>query len=192
MKRTHQLALGALACAASATSLAHTGHGTDSFQTGLVHPLAADHLLVIVAVGIWSAAVFGAERRVFGAIVFMAALLAGATAGLGAPAGGWLEPAVAASVAVFGALLLAPTALPRAAALCIVALAAALHGFAHGAELPSGASFAAYAAGFLATTAGALVLGVALGHLMLRAQRYVWALAAALLGSVSLFLLTFA
>ena len=48
----------ALALAAG-TAAAHTGHGTESLFEGLAHPLGLDHLLAMVAVGVWSAAASG-------------------------------------------------------------------------------------------------------------------------------------
>ena len=46
------LSLLALLGAASAAS-AHTGHGTHSLMEGLAHPFGADHLLAMLAVGLY-------------------------------------------------------------------------------------------------------------------------------------------
>jgi hydrogenase/urease accessory protein HupE len=39
---------------------AHTGHGTSGISEGLAHPFGADHLLAMVAVGIWSFSAYAA------------------------------------------------------------------------------------------------------------------------------------
>ena len=41
------------ACALSTGASAHTGHGTESFMEGLAHPFGLDHLLVMLAVGVY-------------------------------------------------------------------------------------------------------------------------------------------
>ena len=63
--------LGLLACAGAAQ--AHTGHGTSSLFEGLVHPLGADHLLAMLAVGLWSATTLPAGKVWQGPATFMLA-----------------------------------------------------------------------------------------------------------------------
>jgi len=192
MKPLSRLVVAVSGWGAATAACAHTGHATDSLFAGLAHPLAADHLLVMVAVGIWSAAALPAGRRAFGPLIFMTGLLAGAIAGLTATAGPLLEFGVAASVAAFAALVLALRALPVPLALAIVVAAAGLHGLAHGAELPAAGAFAAYAAGFTAATAVLHALGLALGGAMLQARRWVWGAVAAALGTSAMVLLALA
>jgi len=73
----------------------------------------------------------------------------------------------------------------------LVALAASLHGLAHGAETPE-TGFAAYAAGFLATTAFLHIGGVAIGAAIRRtlAEKTPWVMAGlgTLFGSAGLYL----
>ena len=64
-----------------------------------------------------------------------------------------MEPGILASVIVLGLLVLAAARLPVALGAALVAVFALLHGHAHGAELPSGAAAATYAAGFALATA---------------------------------------
>lgn len=157
------LALGAAAVGAQA----HTGHGTESFSLGLVHPLGADHLLAMLAVGLWSVFALPARQAWMGPASFLLALVAGAALGASGVAMPGLEQLIAASVVVLGLMLVqAPRRLPVAVGLGLVALVASLHGLAHGAEAPLSGSFAGYAAGFLLATAvlhgGGVALGLAL------------------------------
>lgn len=162
------MALGLL-LAAAGTASAHPGHlGGDSsapagILAGFVHPLGLDHLLAMLAVGVWSATALPAARRLQGPMAFMAAMVAGAALGRGLAAPGVVEPALALSVVVFGGLIALPRLLPAASGLALVVLAGGLHGLAHGAELPPGGGFAGYAFGFLATTALLHAAGLALG-----------------------------
>ncbi|NDY89814.1 HupE/UreJ family protein [Ideonella livida] len=182
------LILAALLGAAASAS-AHTGHGTHSLFEGLAHPLGLDHLLAMVAVGVWSAAALQGARRWLGPAAFLAAMTLGAAAGaagLGLPG---TEGAIALSVAALGALLLAGARLPTAAGLGVVAVAATFHGLAHGAELPAGGTFAAYALGFGVTTTALHVAGLGLGRALRQAQAWVWRTAAGALTAVGLLLL---
>lgn len=153
-------ALGLLAGLAQA----HTGHDTSGISEGLAHPLGADHLLAMVAVGLWSVSVLPANKAWWGPATFMLSLVASAAlgaAGFGVP---FLEQMTSLSVVLFGAMLvLSRQKMPVTLGLGLVALAAALHGLAHGAETPQ-TGFATYAAGFLATTAFLHFGGVSIGQ----------------------------
>ncbi len=185
--------LGLLACAGAAQ--AHTGHDTSSLFEGLVHPLGADHLLAMLAVGLWSATTLPAGKVWQGPATFMLALVASATLGAAGLSVPFLEPLIAASVVLFGALLVAGVVgrlqMPVAAGLGLVAVAASLHGLAHGAESPA-SGFAAYAIGFLVTTTVLHATGVAAGLGIRRtlARQSTWVLAAtgSLLGGAGLYL----
>ena len=171
MKR---LALVTAAALAAAPALAHTGHGTNTLLAGLVHPLGPDHLLAMLAVGLWSAAALPRSRQLAGPALFVAALLAGAAAGRAGTAAAWVEPAIAASVALLGVMLALARRLPAAAGLPLVALAGVLHGLAHGAEQPAGGGFAVYAAGFVAATALLHGIGWAAAPRLLALPAVVW------------------
>lgn len=158
---------------------AHPGHDTLSLVDGLTHPFTGlDHLLAMVAVGLWSAATLPASRRLAGPAVFLVMLLVGAALpqfGMVLPG---LEAGVAISVVALGALMFAacPAApiLPVPAGLAIVGLAALLHGMAHGAELNPGQSFAGYAAGFMAASAVLHGAGLAVGDWLHAGRRWAW------------------
>lgn len=180
--------------ALSPLALAHPGHGALGLLDGLAHPLGADHLLAMVAVGLWAAAALPAGRRLAAPAAFMASLLAGAAAGAAGLSLALVEPAIAASVLLLATMLALPGRIASGPGLLLVALAGSLHGLAHGAELPAGASFAAYAAGFLGSTALLHGLGLMAGQALLAWQRsaarlLAWRLTAASLALAGLALL---
>lgn len=172
---------------------AHTGHGTSGISEGLAHPLGADHLLAMVAVGLWSITALPANKAWWGPATFMMSLIVSAAlgaAGFGLP---HLEQMVSLSVVLFGAMLvLSRQNMPVALGLGLVTLAASLHGLAHGGETPA-TGFATYAAGFLATSAALHFGGVSIG-LGIRsylAEKSAWVMAGlgTLFGSAGLYLL---
>lgn len=142
---------------------AHTGHGTDSLMEGLLHPFGPDHLLAMVAVGVWSVSALPVQRAWWGPLTFMLALVLSAVlgaSGIGLP---FLEHAIALSVSVFGLMLMmAARPMPPMVGLGLIAVAASLHGLAHGAETPE-TGFMGYAVGFLLTTAVLHLGGVGVG-----------------------------
>lgn len=171
------------------TASAHTGHGSESLFQGLAHPLGLDHLLAMVAVGVWSAAAFDGARRWIAPLTFLGAMSVAALlaiAGLSLP---FVEHGLALSVAMFGAMLAFAKRVPATPGLALVAAAAALHGMAHGAELPAGASVAGYALGFLATTAALHAGGVGLGVALRERGAWIWRSSGALLGLAGIVLL---
>jgi urease accessory protein len=130
---------------------------------GLVHPFGADHLLAMLAVGVWSVSALPANKVWQGPASFMLALVVSAVLGASGFTLPYLEHAIALSVALFGSMLiLAAKPMPKAYGLGLIAVAASLHGLAHGAETPE-TGFIGYAAGFLLTTAALHMSGVGIG-----------------------------
>jgi len=147
-----------------APAFAHTGaHTGGSFFSGLLHPLSGlDHLLVMLAVGVW--AVLAMRRYVWQpAALFIGCLAVGAWLGMRGVSLPGTEAGIAASVLVMGLLLMAWTRIAALPGLALIAVFALLHGHAHGLEMPSGSAPWVYAAGFVTTTAGLHLAGVALG-----------------------------
>ena len=165
MRRTLKSTLFLIAAASlCGAAQAHTGHGTHSLMQGLTHPLGADHMLAMLAVGVWSVSALPTHKAWQGPATFMLALLLGAVLGAVGLTLPYLEHAIALSVTLFGAMLvLGPQAMPKRLGLTLIALAAALHGLAHGAETPA-SGFAAYAIGFVLTTGALHGAGLALGQ----------------------------
>ena len=162
-KYIRRLSAAALLAGLASAAQAHTGHDTHSLMQGLSHPFGLDHLLAMVAVGVWSVSALPEGKTWQGPAAFLLALMVSATLGAAGLTVPYLEHAVALSVALFGAMLLASrTPMPAALGLAMVAAAASLHGLAHGAETPA-TGFAGYAIGFLLTTSALHIGGVGLG-----------------------------
>lgn len=164
---------------------AHPGHGAASLQAGLLHPLTgADHLLAMLAVGVWSSAALRAGRVVVGPLVFVAALAAGTGLALQGVSLGAVEAGVAASIVLLAALLLAGRRARVPVGLAAIATAGLLHGHAHGSELVAGQSAAGWAAGFMLASAALHLVGVGLGLRLRECSTHAWnALAASLAAS---------
>jgi urease accessory protein len=168
-------------CMASAQ--AHTGHGTEGFAAGLAHPfMGLDHLLAMVAVGIWSTALLPGAWRLAGPAVFVTLLLVGALVAMTGVAMPQVESGIAVSVVVLGGMLVMARRVGIATGLALVALAALFHGYAHGAELVAGHSFAAYATGFMLGSVVLHGLGLGAGAALQRLPVWVSRLVAALMG----------
>lgn len=144
-------------------ALAHAGHDSGTLLSGVLHPLGgADHVLAMVAVGVLAAQIGGRALWAL-PLGFVSAMLVGGligAAGLGYPA---VEPMILASILLFGALVALALRPPLAALLGLVALFGAAHGWAHGAEGPSGA-LAPYALGFASATTALHLAGIGLGR----------------------------
>lgn len=157
--------MSAAALAAMAgPALAHTGHGTSGFAAGLAHPvLGPDHLLAMLAVGLWAA--LAAPRLAWVAPAgFLAGMLIGGLAGFAGFAPPGVEASIVGSVVVFGALALFRAQVAPVLAFAVAGLFGAAHGLAHGVELPAGLGWGGYVAGFLIATAALHAVG-ALGGL---------------------------
>lgn len=150
---------------------AHTGvdaahhHG---FMAGFLHPFTGiDHLVAMLAVGVWSALV--ARRWWLPPLSFAALLLLGAglaAAGVQVPA---VEPVVAASLLALGLLVALRTQWSVAGMAALVGGFALFHGLAHGSELSGGSALA----GMVLATALLHAAGVGIGW-QLRARSAWW------------------
>ncbi|WP_236589777.1 HupE/UreJ family protein [Ramlibacter aurantiacus] len=139
--------------------------GERGLVSGLLHPVQGlDHLLAMVAVGIWGA-FLGAPLIWALPVVFPLLMVVGALLGMAGVPLPSVEAGIALSVALLGLAIVAAWRAPTAAALALVAAFGVLHGHAHGTELPEAASPAAYAAGFVIATGLLHLLGIALGQI---------------------------
>jgi urease accessory protein len=164
---------------ASSAAFAHPGHDVSGLAAGLMHPFSGlDHLLAMVAVGLWAAQ--GGGRKVWLLpATFMAMLAIGAGFAMQWQALPPVEAGIAASVLALGLLVALSLQLPAVLSVAITAPFGLLHGYAHGLELPGSAAPAEYALGFLAATATLHLSGIAVGI----ATRRRYALLSRLLGS---------
>ncbi|PWC91443.1 hypothetical protein TSH100_00745 [Azospirillum sp. TSH100] len=143
---------------------AHPGHAGDAmFLQGLLHPLTGiDHLLTMLAVGVWAAQNGGRAIWLL-PTAFIAMLSSGAVlgmAGIELPA---VEAGTAASIVVLGLLVLLNKRVPVAAATILVGAFAVLHGHAHGTEMPQTADPLFYGLGFVLSTVMLHGIGIAIG-----------------------------
>ena len=150
---------------------AHTGHDHgEGFVSGFLHPLTgADHLLAMVAVGLWASQLGGRALWLVPAafVAVMAAAGGFGFAGLIPPG---IEVAILASLVVIGGAVALALRLPTVAAMVVVGAFAAAHGLAHGAELPEAAGALGYMLGFMLATAALHGIGIEIG--LLSARRF--------------------
>ena len=151
------------------TAFAHVEGGQAAgFFTGLGHPWSGlDHVLAMVAVGIWGAQL-GTPAIWLLPIAFPLMMTMGAMLGLlGIPIPG-VEIGIAASAVFLGTMILGEVRPKIAVAMVLVGVFAIFHGHAHGTELPAGQSGLLYSMGFVIGTgclhAVGIVLGLAYSH----------------------------
>jgi len=155
---------GLLGFIASGAASAHIGaHPEGGLATGLAHPfMGLDHLLAMVAVGMWAAQRGGRYLLLLPA-TFVATMAAGAVAGtFGLPLP-QVEGMVALSVLVLGLLVALALNTRWVWPVSLVALFALFHGHAHGTEMPEFSAPWLYFAGFTIATAALHAIGVAAG-----------------------------
>jgi urease accessory protein len=139
---------------ASTAAMAHSGAGahTHGFVAGFAHPFTGlDHLLAMLAVGLWSVRQSNARWL---PCVFIGMVMVGMASGAAGLAIPGLETGIAATVVLMGVLIAVAARLPAAVGALMVGAFALLHGNAHGHELPQAAS----AVGLLLAS-GLLVFG---------------------------------
>ena len=166
------LPLGLLAMLA-ATCHAHPGHAHEigGIGWGLAHPFTGlDHLLAALAAGMLAVV----WRRVSVAAVFLTAGVLGGFAGAKMGAFIGMEPLLAMSVLAFGLGLAFHKRVPQSAALALVAMGAAAHGWAHGSE----ASGVTGITGIFLGTVAIVALGAVGALVVRRAPRVITSLGA--------------
>lgn len=147
-----------------ALAFAHPGHDHAGVMSGLAHPLfGLDHLLAMLAVGLWAAQQQGTARWAL-PLTFVATMLYGGLLGFAGIEMPLMETGIAGSVLALGLLVALAVRPPVAIAAGLTALFAASHGVAHGLELPALSSPWGYAAGFVAATAALHAAGYAVAR----------------------------
>jgi urease accessory protein len=145
-------------------ALAHTTPGqAQGFVTGFLHPLSGlDHVLAMVAVGIWGAQLKRPAIWIL-PVAFPLVMSFGGLLGIrGVPLPG-VEIGVAASAVVLGIVIAVELRPPLWVAAMIVSAFAIFHGHAHGTELPKAAAPLTYALGFVLATGLLHLSGILIG-----------------------------
>ena len=166
IKRCLQGAVVALNLLTVSVAQAHTvaSDGT-ALLAGFSHPLLGwDHLLAVLAIGLWSVQ----QNRYFVwrlPLVFLGMVTVGAVfAGTGLALPG-MEPGIAGSLLVLGLLIAFSVRLPTSFSAGMVGLFALIHGLSHVAEVRPEAAAMTYGLGFVLATSVLQVFGVRLGQL---------------------------
>lgn len=150
----------------STTAFGHPGHEHASgFMAGVAHPfMGVDHLLAMVALGLW-AALWKGRSMLIAPTIFLTSMLIGALFALNGGNLPFVEHGIALSVLVMGLLVaIVPVqGVSLLIALPLIAVGAAMHGYAHGSELPAGMSTLQFIAGFATATALLHSLGILIG-----------------------------
>lgn len=144
----------------------HLPGESNGFASGLGHPIhGLDHVLAMVAVGLWAAQLGGRAVWLVPAAFVILMTVGGALgmAGIHLP---MVETGILTSVLVLGVLIAAAKRLPLVASMAVVGIFALFHGFAHGAEMPVSSSAFSYGLGFVLATALLHAAGVGLGLAM--------------------------
>ena len=152
-----------LLCTATPAA-AHSAEGlSGGFFAGFLHPVSGfDHVLAMVAVGLWGAFL---GRPLIGLlpVIFPTVMAFGGVLGMMGAAMAPVEIGIAVSVLALGTAVALHWRAPIWIASLAVGIFAVFHGYAHGAELPSMADPVAFSAGFVVATGMLHVLGIVIG-----------------------------
>lgn len=160
MKKGHDMHirnLTLLVLAAAAPAAWAHGQGAHTHDAGLIagmlHPFSGlDHLLAMVAVGLWAAQQGGRTLWVL-PLSFISAMAIGAAMGMAGVTFAVMEAGIALSVLALGVLVALRRRMFLPLAALLTGLFALFHGVAHGQEMPLAASPWGYGLGMLAATA---------------------------------------
>lgn len=156
----------ALLIVMATTANAHSEAGaTGGLVSGFLHPIfGLDHVVAMVAVGLWGAFLGNKAMYTLPVIFPMVMALGGALGVMGMPLPA-VEAAIALSGVVLGAMVLFTVKPKLWIAGLMVGIFAIFHGHAHGTELPEAASPLTYAIGFVIGTGLLHLCGIAFGLL---------------------------
>jgi len=165
---------GLLTLLLPAVAQAHAGGGDTGLISGLMHPVyGLDHLLAMISVGVVSAQLGGTSIWRIPA-VFVGAMMVGGALGILRFTLPDADLGIIASVVVLGmGIVLAHRHMSPWPITGLVLFFGALHGHAHGIEIPEAVSPALYTLGFLISTSVLHILGVLIGDVATR-QTWLW------------------
>jgi urease accessory protein len=158
--------LALLAVFLPSAALAHqAGTVSSGLAGGLLHPVSGwDHVLAMVAVGLWGAQLGKPAIWLLPVTFPMVMAFGGMLALFGIPLPG-SEIGIAVSAIALGIAVLTQAKLPLPAAAALVGFFAIFHGHAHGTELPAGASGVLYSVGFVVATGCLHAVGIGIGSI---------------------------
>jgi urease accessory protein len=153
-----------LAVLCPARALAHTPGGeATGLLSGLRHPVSGlDHILAMVAVGLWGAQL-GRPAVLLLPVTFPMVMAFGGMLGLMGVVLPEIEVGIAVSAIILGVMVAWEARPPLWAAAAVVGVFAIFHGHAHGAELPAGADALLYSIGFVVATGCLHAAGIGIG-----------------------------
>ncbi len=167
-KYTHPLRLLSIALCALVSPIARAhvqGDSAAGFITGLGHPWAGlDHILVMVAVGIWGAQLGHPAIWLLPVAFPMMMAFGGFIGLLGLPFPS-VEVGISLSAIVLGLMVLMEAKTNMKLIVALVGFFALFHGYAHGTELPEGQNGLLYSIGFVVGTGLLHCMGISLGLL---------------------------
>ncbi len=152
---------------------AHSAEAGSGFFSGLAHPIhGPDHFLAMFSVGIVSSQIGGKYIWILPGMFVTFMVIGGLMGIYGLPVP-YVEYGIALSVVMLGMAILFIHQSQRSWLHLVIAMTCIfgiMHGYAHGVEMPNSASPIYYSFGFLTSTAGIHLLGVLVGHQLMRGR----------------------
>ena len=143
--------------------VAHEGGAAAGLLSGLLHPVSGlDHVLAMLAVGIWGAQMGPPAIWVLPVTFPMVMALGGMLSLVGVPVPG-VEIGIGLSALLLGLMVAFERRPDLRVAAVLVGFFAIFHGYAHGAELPEGQSGILYSIGFVVSTGTLHASGIGIG-----------------------------
>ena len=134
------------------------------FGSGFGHPLAGfDHLLAMLAVGLWGAQMGGRSVWTLPATFPLIMCIGGIIGMTGVLPDQPIEYGIALSVIVLGGAIASAWKAPEWAALALISAFALMHGYPHGVLAPRASDPAAFTVGFVVSTGVIHVVGIGIG-----------------------------
>lgn len=164
MRKPYILMILILCFSFSGGANAHEGASmAGGLISGFLHPaLGWDHILAMVAVGLWGAFLGSPSIWILPVIFPLTMAFGGALGVVGVPVPA-VETGIAASALVLGLMVAFTVRPPIYLAAMAVGCFAVFHGHAHGTELPNSASPLGYSIGFVISTGLLHLCGISFG-----------------------------
>jgi len=139
----------------------------------------------MLAVGMW-AAQLGARMRWALPACFVSLMLVGANLGFIGMTLNAAEQGIAVSVLILGVVLASAKRMPLIVNMALTGCFAIFHGYAHSVAMPAQSSALSYLLGFVLSTVGLHLMGLAIGHRLANKTVLRWAGAAIALSGAAM------